>query len=199
MRTILTLVAAGLLVASPAAAQRRPASSRAGSSPAYWEMSLGMSGGYTNSYVPGQGTVYSFSAPFIGSSAVLTTLGIVTPPSLFAIIPLSGRWAIEPALDYHSISVKNSSRFSSALLSARADYALGRIWYAAVGGQVSYLDGSGVSGEMRAGATLGVGARVRVTSGLAGRLEMNYGFLHHSTSVLSQQSLSFLVGLVLPI
>ena len=199
MRTILTLVAAGLLVASPAAAQRRPASSRAESPSAYWQLSLGISGGYTNTYVPGQGTLTSFSGPLIGSSAVLSSFGVVTPPSLFAIIPLSGRWAIEPALDYHSTSVKNSTRLSSALLSARANYALGRTWYAAVGGQLSYVDGAGASGETRAGATLGVGARFRVTSGLAGRLEMNYGFLQHSTSEPSQQTLSFLVGLVLPI
>lgn len=199
MRTILSFAAAVTLLAAPAAAQRRPAPTRATAPAAYWHTSLGMSGGYTDTYVPGQGTVNSFSAPFIGSSSVLTILGIVTPPTLFAIFPLSGRWAVEPSLDYHSTAVSNGTRFSSALLSARADYALDHTWYAAVGGQLSYLDGAGVSGEMRAGAMLGVGARFRVTSAVGGRLEMNYGFLHHSKTVLSQQNLSFLFGLTLPI
>ena len=191
------LAAVLALVAVPVAAQRRPAPAH----PApYWEAALGVSGGFVDTYAPGLGgTVTSFTMPLIGSNGALALQGLATPPALFGVIPVSERWAIEPAFDYHSLHIENGIRLSTVLLSARADYALGRVWYAAAGGQLSYLDANGASGETRTGALVGVGARFHLVGGIGGRFEMNYGFFGKSTSLPSQQSVSWMFGATMPL
>lgn len=197
MNRIFAVAAALALVAAPVCAQRRPALTHAAP---YWEAAVGVAGGFVDTYAPGGGgTVTSFTAPLIGTNGALALQGRATPPALFGVIPVSGRWAIEPAFDYHSLSIENSTRLSTVLLSARADYALNHVWYAAAGGQVSYLDTQGASGETRTGALVGVGARFHLVGAIGGRLEMNYGFFGSSTSLPSQQSVSWMFGATMPL
>lgn len=198
MKKTFALAAALAVVAVPAAAQRRAAAPPRPAS--YWDASVGVAGGFVDTYAPGLGgTVTSFSFPLIGSNGALALQGRATPPALFGVIPLSGRWAIEPAFDYHSLHIENSTRLSTVLLSARADYALSHVWYAAAGGQLSYIDAQGASGETRTGAAVGVGARFHLVGAIGGRFEMNYGFFGKSNSLPSQQSVSWMFGATMPL
>lgn len=202
MRTIFTLAVALAGASAPLAAQRRPASA-AHASPAasgeFWQASVGFSAGFTNTYIPAAGqTLTFFAAPGIGTDPALGVGGISSPPVLFAIFPLHGRFAVEPAIEIHNLS-SGSSGVTTATLAARLDYALSRAWYAAVGGQLYYADGGTVQGETAGGASLATGLRFHLTGPVGGRFEMGYSFKGGSTNTFSAQSLTYLFGLTVPI
>lgn len=199
-KILLALAAVVLVTGMPLAAQRRPVAA-ARAPQAYWQPAVGIAGGYVSSYLPGNGGSFgTFSAPLIGSNSALALEGLATPPSLFGIVPLHGRWAVEPALDYHSFSGNNGApKLSSILVSARADYAFDRVWYAAAGGQVSFFDGAGIGSQTRAGALVAVGGRFHLAGRVGGRAEFSYGFFGHSTDLMAQQNIAWLVGLTVPL
>ena len=152
--------------ARAATAQPRRATNRA------WEPTFGLQGGYSRAHGVGGGDLTSLSFPGIGGT--FGTLGsVAASPTLFAILPIGRKIAIEPGLDFHRIQSQGATIFSGNL-SARLAYAVSGGWYGALGGNLHHLKVTGVSAETITGLNLGWGYRFPLLSGLGGRVELNY-------------------------
>lgn len=155
---------------APARGARRAASEGA------WEPALGLSGGYFSTHLVGGGTFVGLSVPGVSSGAV-ALLGEPLPQTatMFAIIPVSGKLAIEPGLNFDRAQEFGFfETISTATLSARADYAVGRSWYAGLGPVANYFKITGFKGAAQLGVTAAWGYRFHMTGDLGGRLEASY-------------------------
>lgn len=149
----------------------RPAPARRASNRA-WEPVFGIQGGYSRAHGVGGGDLTSLSFPGIGGT--FGTLGSVAgPPTLFAVLPIARKLAIEPGLDLHRIQTQGQTIFSGSL-SVRLDYAVKGGWYGALGGHLHHVKATGANAETLTGLNLGWGLRFPLTSGLGGRTEFNY-------------------------
>jgi hypothetical protein len=144
-----------------------------------WTPRLGIAGGYASVTIIGTGTLTALALPGYGS-ALGTALGtgpgfteVTLPPTVFAIIPVGRKIAVEPALDIHRFQESGQTSFS-ANLSARLDYAVHGGWYGALGGNLHYLKSTGVDAATRTGVNVGWGYRFPLVSGVGGRIEANY-------------------------
>ncbi|MFI5235053.1 MAG: hypothetical protein ACHQXA_05025 [Gemmatimonadales bacterium] len=205
MRKILALAALIAGAASSVSAQKRPASPTthplvSSSGPAaYWQSAVGMSAGFTHNYIPSANlTLNSFAGPLMGSDPAVIAAGGMPQPSLFAVLPLGGRWAVEPAADIHNYS-QASTHLLAVTIGARLDFALSHSWYAAGGGSVNYADGNGLSGETRGGAGVALGARFHLMGPVGGRLELGYSFMAASKSLAGSQTMSYLFAMTVPL
>jgi hypothetical protein len=156
-------------------------SARGGSmSDKMWSPALGVAGGYYNAQLVGGPAISGFAVPGIGG-ALAEQLGqpFPEPPSMFAIIPLGSRLALEPAFNFNRVQTHGSAfqTTSVAVIGLRADLAVTRTWYAAVGPQANYFKISGFKGAAQLGVTAAWGARFHVAGQLGGRVETSYTML----------------------
>ncbi len=185
------------------AAAARPATDRA------WQPSVGLVGGYSNAHSVGGGSITGVLVPGFGGS--LTTLGgggtPPQPPTLFAIIPLGRRLAIEPGLDLHRIQSGGQTSFG-ANVGARLNVAVHGGWYGAVGGQLIYLQATpGTFADPNrgsatvTGATLAWGYRFPIGGQISGRTELNYSMYAKSSDIPSPpvNVTGLLFGLMMPL
>ncbi|HEY3219484.1 MAG TPA: hypothetical protein VGJ80_02025 [Gemmatimonadales bacterium] len=154
-----------------------------------WTAQLGIAGGYANVHLIGTGSVTVLAFPGYGGAFGNTFGGIVpgfgavtVPPTMFAIIPITDRVAIEPGLDMQRIQGSGQTSFSGNL-SARLDYAVHGGWYGAVGGNLQYLKATGADAATRTGLNLGWGYRFLLTSALGSRVELNYTMFRRNTDL----------------
>ena len=154
-----------------------------------WRPQLGLAGGYADAHLIGVGSVTSLSFPGYGAAAgtalggFLSTLqAVALPPTVFAIIPIADKVAIEPGLDIHRFQSSGQTDFSGNL-SVRLDYAVHGGWYGALGGNIHYLKSSGVNAATRTGMNLGWGYRFPLVLGVSGRVEANYTMFKENTDL----------------
>lgn len=165
---------------------RRPATSAANRA---WRPQIGLAGGYVDAHLVGAGSVTSLSFPgyggglgnALGSLAPLFR-AVALPPTVFAIIPVGDKVAIEPGLDIHRLQTSGQTDFSGNL-SVRLDYAVHAGWYGALGGNLHYIKTSGVDAATRTGVNVGWGYRFPLVLGLSGRVEANYTWFGENTNV----------------
>lgn len=153
-----------------ARAPARRATSRA------WEPVFGIQGGYVRAHgVGGAGDLTSISFPGLGGafSALGTPVG---PPTLFAILPIGRKIAVEPGIDIHRLQTQGTTIFVGNV-ALRLNYAVSGGWYAALGGNVVYFKETVLGTETLTGMNLGWGYRFPLGSGLAGRFEVNYSLM----------------------
>ncbi|HWC72360.1 MAG TPA: hypothetical protein VG454_00385, partial [Gemmatimonadales bacterium] len=120
-----------------------------------WRTELGIAGGYADAHLIGTGSIVALSFPGYGG-ALGNALGSVAsifravalPPTVFAILPLSEKVALEPALDIHRFQTDGQTDFSGNL-SVRFDYALHGSWYGGLGGNLHYIKSTGVNAATR--------------------------------------------------
>jgi hypothetical protein len=137
-----------------------------------WGPVFGIQGGYTRAHGVGGGDLTGLSFP--GFGATFGTLGAPAgPPTLFAILPIGRKIAVEPGLDLHRIQSQGTTIFAGNL-SVRLNYAVRGGWYGALGGNLQYFKATGADAENVTGLNLGWGYRFPLTSGLGGRVEANY-------------------------
>lgn len=159
----------------------RSVNGRAGTAPRRTDRAFargfGVQGGYNRAHAIGGfgGNFTTLSFPAAG--AALTPLG-GTPamPTLFAILPVGRKIALEPGIDVLRIQTAGTTSFAGNL-SLRADYALSSGpsgWYAALGGNLVYMKATGAGSETLTGANVGWGYRFPLTGELGGRVELNY-------------------------
>ena len=176
--------------AAPAA--RRP-SNRA------WEPAIGVSGGYMSMHLVGTTTTLDgIFFPGIGGDLLLIPVGIT--PTVFAVIPVGQKLALEPGVDFHSVSQSGSS-IKVYNLGARLDYAVTGDWYAAAGGHLTqFSPSSGTSGST-SGVDVAWGYRFHLAGAFNGRFEANYGLTGKSsklgTPAVNTLSLNF--GAMMPV
>jgi len=148
-----------------------------------WRSQLGIQGGYTRAHVIGAGVdLTGLSIPGFGGAVTLFG-SPASPPILFAILPVGGKFAIEPGLDISRVQGGGTTAFSTNA-SARLNYAVGHGWYGAAGGNVQYLKLTGGSGETVTGANVAWGYRFPLAGGLGGRFEIDYTMMGENTDLL---------------
>lgn len=178
------------------AAAERP--SRATATQA-WSPVFGIVGGYGSAHVIGSGGAISgVFLPGLTNSLGVTVQG---PPTLFAIVPLGGKWAIEPGLDLHHVSPPTGSGTTTLEIGARIDYAVTSGWYAAAGGQVTDVNPpTGSSGNLT-GADVAWGYRFHLAGPTGGRVELNYLMTGKSDKlgIPPINTFSVLFGLTMPL
>jgi hypothetical protein len=182
----------------------RPAtrSTRAGTEKA-WSPELGVGGGYGSAHAVGSGgDITGIFLP--GGLNSFTSFGAVvpSPATLFAILPLSGKWAIEPSFDLHRFAPPApASRTTSFEAGVRADYAIAGGWYAAAGAQLTNVNRSTGSSATMAGASLAGGYRFHLAGPTGGRVEVNYLMTAKNNTLGNPpiNTLSFLFGLTMPL
>lgn len=154
-----------------------------------WRPQIGLAGGYADAHLIGAGSVTSLSFPGYGG-AVGNALGgflsalraVALPPTVFAILPIGDKIAIEPGLDIHRFQSGGQTDFSGNL-SVRLDYAVHGGWYGALGGNLHYIKTTGVNAATRTGLNLGWGYRFPLVLGVTGRVEANYTMFSENTDL----------------
>lgn len=150
-----------------AAAPRRAASNRA------WRPQVGLSAGYANMHAVGDPNDLTLLAfPNFGGGVVGFGIAPVGPPTLFAILPVGDKIAIEPGIDLNRFQENGATSFLGNL-SARVNYALNGGWYAGLGGSLNYIKTTGTDGAI-AGLNTAVGYRFAISGPVGGRVELNY-------------------------
>ena len=139
-----------------------------------WLPAFGVQGGFTR--IKPAGTNANDQVDVMGLPGTMF-LGDGDPAgALFAVVPVGGRFAIEPSLSFAQTAL-DVITLTTARLDARLDVAFGPHLYGAVGGEVSYLSGSGGGGSQHVaplGITVAIGLRAPLSRRLEGRIEAEY-------------------------
>lgn len=179
---------------------RAPAQARRAPSRSLWTRALGVNAGYSRVHiVGGAGDIAVLSAPGIGNS--IGGLGTYAPgpTTIFAILPMGQKIALEPGFDVTSADLGMGSNLSLAL-GARIDYAVSGGWYGAVGTQLSHLKPSSGSSTSILGGTLAWGYRFHLSGDFGGRVEMNYLTFPKNDDVgVATNTFSILFGATMPL
>ncbi len=153
-----------------------------------WTPQLGISGGYANVHLVGGGSLSTLAIPGYGG-ALGAALGsgpgfseVTLPPTMFVIIPVGDKIAVEPALDIHRFQASGQTDFSGNL-SVRLNYAVHGGWYGALGGNLHYVKTTGANAATRPGLNLGWGYRFPLLAALGGRVEANYTMFGENTDL----------------
>ena len=148
-----------------------------------WTPRLGIAGGYASVNVIGVGSLTALAVPGYGSAlGPVVNTAVTLPPTIFAILPIGKKIAIEPALDVHRFQESGQTDFS-ANLSVRLDYAVHGGWYGALGGNLHYVKSTGADAATRTGVNLGWGYRFPLVAALGGRVEANYTMFGENTDL----------------
>jgi hypothetical protein len=179
-----------------AAPARRAATNRA------WTPQLGFSAGYANIHAPGTATGDITVLAFPGFGGGLGAIGgaaLSTPPTIWAILPIGRKIALEPGVDLHRTQLGGTTTFLGNF-SARLDYAVHGGWYGALGGNLHYIKSTGTSGT-RTGLNLGWGYRFGLIGPLGGRVEANYTLFGKSTKLAAPPVNVFglMIGVSMPL
>jgi len=174
---------------------------RAGAAPARstagWRPALGIAGGYVRSHLSGLGLAVdatTFALPGEGSDQ-----GVATPATLFAIVPLTSRIAIEPGFDFHRARSFDNT-VAAWQTTVRADVRLTGGWYAAGGGGLLFLGATGMATIAQAGALVAVGYEVPRAGPLGLRAELDYSsYQKRQDFPFSVTTFGAMVGVIVPL
>ncbi|MGH7671808.1 MAG: hypothetical protein ACREMC_02830 [Gemmatimonadales bacterium] len=161
-----------------------------------WPLALGVAGGYVRTHLSG-----SIGFPIVVDQTLIALpgSGSTIPATLYAIVPLGGRFALEAGLDAHRTQ-SNGTTFFDGHFSTRVDVALKGGWYAAGGGNVRYVEQTGTAGFAFAGTNVAIGYRFPLIAELGGRVELNYTiFKERENFPLAQNSVGVMFGVTMPI
>lgn len=162
-----------------------------------WKLSLGMAGGFVRSR--SYGSVLGFDVDFRETGIHLPASGSMSLPSLFAIVPLLGKLALETGFEAHRTQREGTTLFDGHL-STRLDVAVYRGGYIAGGGNVRYIEQTGSAGFAFAGASVATGYRFPLAGSLDGRLEVSFtAFKERANFPFAQNALAVLVGVTMPL
>ena len=167
-----------------------------------WTTQLGVAGGYANVHQVGGFDLTALALPSYGGGlgSALGAPDIVLPPTMFAIIPLGAKLAVEPGLDINRFQNAGTTDFSGNL-SMRFDYAVRGGWYGALGGNLHYIKSTGVAAVTRTGINLAWGYRFGLTGPLGGRMEANYTMFGAKSSafIAPVNTLGLMFGVLMPL
>jgi hypothetical protein len=182
---------------APAPARRSSATGRA------WRTAIGIQGGYLSSHeVGGAADITSLSFPGLGGS--LSGIGgavLSGPPTMFAILPIGSKTAVEAGFDLVRVQqVSLGQTGFSGNFSARLNYAVKRSWYGAAGANLNYLKFTAAHGTVT-GANVAWGYRFGLGGNFGGRVELNYSIFGKNTdlAVAPQNVLGLMLGATMPL
>ena len=180
MRPLLTLLAFIALAGTDASAQGQ------------WAREIGVVGGFARFMPAGGGQPrYADRLDLPGSASAYTTL--------FVVIPLTSRLALEPAIAASHSTFKEASDLSPAAsssnvrLTLRADVAIAAGLYIAAGGLLRYKDLDDAH-DIQLGALGAVGYRKDLGSRLAARIEFQWISQRKTDSIVPTNVYALLLG-----
>jgi hypothetical protein len=168
-----------------------------------WEPAIGIQGGYSRVHIVQYGSYAFLTLPGWGNSNATSMeyvpgfafTAMLTPPTLFAVVPLGSRMAIEPALDVHR--EKGGGTLFTGNFSVRLDYAVSDHWYGAAGGNLAYFkapkgylffNDPTITSTTKKGVNVAWGYRFGFGHGLGGRLEASYVMMKQSVKLIGPQA-----------
>jgi hypothetical protein len=170
-----------------------------------WTTQLGVAGGYANVHQIGAGDITVLALPSYGGAlgSLLGTPEAVLPPTMFVIIPIADKIALEPGLDIHRFQGTTGPGITdfSGNLSARLNYAVHGGWYGALGGNLHYIKSSGTDAVTRTALNLAWGYRFALTGPLGGRMEANYAMFgaKSSAGIAPLNTLGLMFAVLVPV
>lgn len=180
VRQVLALLAFTALAGTPAAAQ--------GS----WTPQIGIVGGFARIMPAGGGQPrYADRLDLPGTASAYTTL--------FVVIPLTSRLALEPAIAASRTTFKEASDLipsassSNVRLTLRADVAVAVGFYAAAGGMVRFRETDSVR-SIQLGALGALGYREDLGSNLTARIEFQWISQRQTDSIVPTNVYALLLG-----
>ncbi|HWH04791.1 MAG TPA: hypothetical protein VN674_13950 [Gemmatimonadales bacterium] len=158
---------------------------------------LGLQGGFT--YFKYPGTKFFDSELHLPGFSDGTPLP--TPPSLYLIVPVSGRLALEPSI---TLGLLGSVGFWNThfQLGLRGDYLVTSTFYGAIGGilvREGYGNGVTNTSGYNLGAQAGLGARFHLTGVIDGRAEAQVQFWGKTRTGVAQNAYSLMLGFTAPV
>lgn len=173
---------------------------RAAAAPArhWWPLALGVAGGYARTHF--NGSAFGLGLVLDATTVALPGSGVTTPATLFAILPLRGRFGLEPAVDLHRDQGNGVTSFDGHF-STRVNYLVRGGWYVAAGGNVRYVESTGAKGFALLGGNIATGYRVRLSQGLRGRVEGSFTtFAPSKTNFpFASNTVAVLLGVLFPL
>ena len=187
-------------ISSRLAGSARPAA-RAARRAGHWRAALGIAGGYASAHFVDAGDVAAIAFPGFGAGLVTNGLPAPTPPTLFAILPLGPRLALELGFDVQRIQDVGVGETSySGNYAERLNYAVSPNWYAAIGSNLWHFVETGNPGTSVLGASVAWGYQFGLTGGLGGRVEINYTMFPHNDQLdQASNTLGLMVGAMMPL
>jgi hypothetical protein len=166
-----------------------------------WSQAIGVNAGYSRVHIVGGGGDATFlSAPGIGNSMAGLGAYAPGPTTLFAILPIGRKAALEPGLDITSADANGTGANLSVGAALRLDYAVSGGWYGAVGGQLSHVNPNVGPSASVLGGSLAWGYRFHLTGDFGGRVEMNYlTFPQNNDLGVATNTFSVLFGATMPL
>lgn len=166
-------------------------------SQARWIPEIGVAAGYTRAHLSGSGLtadITLFTSP--GSAAAA---GVPAPPTIFVVIPLWHRWALEPGFDVHRTHSNGTTTLTSTF-STRLNYAVARHWYAGLGPVVQVIKDSTNSTLGVSGLGVAWGGRFRLAGDVGGRVELAYAtFKERSGSPFTTNTVAITFAATMPL
>ena len=161
------------------------------------QVALGLEGGFT--YIKYPGTKFFDSELHLPVFSDGTALP--TPPSLFVIVPVSGRLALEPSV---TLGLSSTVGFWNThfQLGLRGDYLITSTFYGAIGGVLvrqGYGNGVTNTSGYDLGAQAGLGARFHLTGVIDGRAEAQAQFWGKTRTAVAQNTYSLMLGFSAPL
>ncbi len=162
-----------------------------------WAPEIGFAAGYSRIHLSGAGVtadVTTFASPGTAAGA-----GLPAPPTMFVVIPVWGRLALEPGFDVHRSHTNGTTSFTGTF-SYRLDYAVARHWYAAAGPVVQVVKDSTNSTLGVSGVAVAWGGRFAVAGDVGGRVEIAYAtFKERSGAPFATNAVAITFAATLPL
>jgi len=179
---------------------RKGGATRARASKSVWDPAIGLSGGYFAVHPVGGANVTGIAFPSLGGNGAMFGLSGAASPTLFAIIPMAEKVALEPGIDVSVLSPATGTSSSAIALSGRIDYAVTGNWYAAAGGVLNAVKRAGKSASLT-GFLAGWGYRFHLAGAFGGRFEVNYMLSGRNTTLLmpATNTLGLTFGAMMPL
>jgi hypothetical protein len=157
------------------------AASRRGNNRA-WEPAIGIAGGYASMHIVGStSSISGMFFPGVGGD-LIALAPIAAAPTMFVIIPMGQKLALEPGVDFHSVATPGTT-IKSINVAARFDYAVSDSWYGAAGGHLLDVSRSGSTSGTANGLDFAWGYRFHLAGAFGGRFEGNYSLTAKSTKL----------------
>ena len=166
-----------------------------------WEPAIGIAGGYENAHLVGAGAdIGGVSFPGLGGDLAGLGVPFSSAPTLFAIIPVGQKLALEPGLDFQSFSQSGTS-IKAINVGARFDYAMSGNWYGAAGGHLLDVSPSGGTSGTVTGVNVAWGYRFHLAGAVGGRFEINYSLSGKSSKLGTPaiNTLGLMFGATMPL
>ena len=186
-----------VLLGLSARAKAAPLPARRSAAAAPWAAAFGVAAGYTRTHLSGLGATIDFT--LLAAPGTVAGAGLAAPPTLFTILPLTGRYALETGFDIHRTQTAGTTQFNG-LISTRLDFAFGSHWYAATGPALHINKSTGSSAFGVAGLGLAWGHRFHLSGDLGGRVELGYMmFKQRSGFPFASNTLAVMFGATMPL